>query len=235
LLLSRQQLLRDISHELRSPLARLGVALELARRDGAGRNASFLDKIGIEAERLNDLIGQLLALTRLEGNGATPERASVDLAELLERISMDADFEAAPRSRQVRLTMRQRVSINGNRELLHRAIENVVRNGVWYTAEGTAVEIVLDSRKINGQEEAVITVLDHGPGVPEESLSSLFRPFYRVGEARDRQSGGAGVGLAIAERAIRLHGGTIAAANHAPGGLRITIVLPRDGVSDRMA
>jgi two-component system sensor histidine kinase CpxA len=116
--------------------------------------------------------------------------------------------------------------MKGNGELLRRAVENVVRNAVRYTREGTAVEIALRSVQEEGVLYAVITVRDHGPGVPEESLTKLFLPFYRVAEARDRQSGGTGIGLAIADRAVKLHNGTVIARNAADGGLLVEIRLP---------
>jgi len=220
---SRQRLLRDISHELRSPLARMNIALELARGKAGDDAAGALDRIGLEAERLNEMIGQLLRITRLE-SGATLSREEVDLEQLLIKVVADADYEAQPRKRHVRLTVRQGGVVHGSRELLHRALENVIRNGLWYTAEDSEVEVEL---RIDGKgQAAVISVRDRGPGVPPEALDKLFRPFYRVEESRDRQSGGAGVGLAIAEQAVLLHGGAIAAANAEPAGLLVTIRLP---------
>ena len=114
--------------------------------------------------------------------------------------------------------------VQGSRELLHRALENVIRNALWYTAEDSEVEVRLGLDQAG--QMAVITVRDRGPGVPREALDKLFRPFYRVAESRDRQSGGAGVGLAIAEQAVLLHGGAIEAANVEPSGLQVTIRLP---------
>jgi two-component system sensor histidine kinase CpxA len=220
---SRQRLLRDISHELRSPLARLNIALELARRKTGEGAAGALDRIGLEAERLNEMIGQLLRITRLE-SGTAVSREEVDLAQLLAQVVADANYEAQTRKRRARLTIHQGIVVNGSRELLHRALENVIRNGLWYTAEDTEVEVAL--RLDDGGEAAEITVRDLGAGVPRDALEKLFRPFYRVEESRDRQSGGAGVGLAIAEQAIHLHGGTIEAANGEPAGLVVTIRLP---------
>ena len=221
---SQQRLLRDISHELRSPLARLGVALELARQEAnepVRRKA--LDRIALEAERMNGMIAQLLDLTRLE-SGAPAERSAVDLAELVRRVAEDARFEAQSRGRAVVLQPGPPTVIRANPELLQRAVENVVRNGVHYTAPGTAVEVGLSRRTADGA--VVVRVRDHGPGVPEEELAKIFRPFYRVAFARDRQSGGTGIGLAIAERAVRLHGGTLTAVNAEGGGLAVEIALP---------
>lgn len=223
LLEAQQRLLRDISHELRSPLARLGVALELARQKAGPEADPPLDRIGREAERLNELIGQLLTLTRLEGAGELPAREEVDLAELVGEVARDADFEARARGCTVRVEACEPARVVGVPELLRRAVENVVRNAVRFTAEGTAVALSLRQSAAGG---ARIEVCDQGPGLPEAALAEVFRPFYRVADARDRGSGGAGLGLAIAERAVRLHGGAIRAENQPEGGLRVTIELP---------
>ncbi|MEW6490704.1 MAG: ATP-binding protein, partial [Thermodesulfobacteriota bacterium] len=223
LLEAQQRLLRDISHELRSPLARLGVALELARQKAGPQAAPPLDRIGREAERLNERIGQLLTLTRLEGAGELPAREEVDLAELVGEVARDADFEARARGCTVELEACEPARVVGVPELLRRAVENVVRNAVRFTAEGTAVAIRLRQPAPAG---AHIEVCDRGPGLPEAALAEVFRPFYRVADARDRSSGGTGLGLAIAERAVRLHGGSIRAENRGEGGLRVTIELP---------
>ncbi|MBI5441021.1 MAG: HAMP domain-containing protein [Deltaproteobacteria bacterium] len=222
----QRRLLRDVSHELRSPLARLGVALELARqRCGLGTEEP-LDRIELEGARLNALFGQLLTLAALESGADVPERGPVDLKALVEDIAEDADFEAAPSHRRVRLSCPEPLVADGSEPLLRQAIENVVRNALRYTGEGTAVDLGLERRDAASGTAAVVSVRDYGPGVPESALARLFEPFYRVAEARDRQSGGHGIGLAIAERAIRLHGGDIRAANAPGGGLLVEITLP---------
>jgi two-component system sensor histidine kinase CpxA len=230
---SQRRLLGDISHELRSPLARLNVALELARQRSGAEATSALERIQREAEILNEMIGQLLALTRLESGAEEIHKTQFDLEPLVREVVKDADFEARARNRSVKLDESQPAVIEGIPNLLRRAIENVVRNAVHYTAEGTAVEIklVTESQATSvadkpNNDRVVIIVRDHGPGVPDEALSEIFRPFYRVDEARDRNAGGVGLGLAIAERAVRLHGGTVHAANVAGGGLEVTILLP---------
>jgi signal transduction histidine kinase len=233
---SQRRLLGDISHELRSPLARLNVALELARQRSGTDATSALERMQHEAEILNEMIGQLLALTRLESGAEDIRKTKFDLALLVRDIADDADFEARSRKRSVKLAAAAGCTIVGNEQLLRRAIENVVRNAVQFTAEATEVEVKLECsvkhRSDEGdkeepeEREAVITVRDHGAGVPEAALSEIFRPFYRVDEARDREAGGVGLGLAIAERAVRLHGGSVEAANVPNGGLVVTIVLP---------
>lgn len=223
---SQKRLLRDISHELRSPLARLNVALELARQRSGDEAQNALSRIEQESERLNEMIGQLLSLTLLESRVKPLQKTDIDLGALVHGVVQDADFEARGRDRSVAMARGEGVHIDGAEELLRRAIENVIRNGVRYTAEGSAVEVGLGWRESAVGRQAVITVRDHGPGVPEEDLKRIFQPFYRVADARDRQSGGTGIGLAISERAVRLHGGEITAKNAGTGGLCIEITLP---------
>jgi two-component system, OmpR family, sensor histidine kinase CpxA len=225
---AQRKLLRDISHELRSPLARLNVALELARRSSSPEAGSAFDRIGREAERLNELIGQLLTLTMLEAGSERIERADVDLSRLVRDIVEDANFEALDRNRVVKVVASQDITVKGSEELLRRAIENVVRNAARYTDEGTTVEVSLTMRREEGGSYARIRVSDHGPGVREEELKRVFEPFYRVADARDRQTGGTGIGLAITEKAVHLHSGTVEASNDTEGGLTVEIDLPAD-------
>jgi len=223
---SHQRLIRDVSHELRSPLARLNVALELARQSAGVGNSAPFDRIERESDRLNELIGQLLMLTRLENESAMGEKTEVDLSGLIREIAHDADFEAKGNDRGVTSSAQGLLMVRGNRELLRQAIENLVRNAVRYTEAGTAVEISLKKKLVGGREWAHVEVLDHGPGVPESELFNIFRPFYRVGDSRERQSGGTGVGLAIADRAVRLHGGSLRALNAPGAGLVMEMELP---------
>ncbi|GFO59979.1 two-component sensor histidine kinase [Geomonas silvestris] len=219
---AHRQLLRDVSHELRSPLARMNVALEIARQKSPESAEPPLQRIQQEGERLDQLIGELLALSRLDGDAGT-ERSEVDLAELAAEVVQDADFEACASNRHVEYLPTEGIMVLGNRELLRRALENVVRNAVRYTAVGSSVQVAL--QRTPGQQ-ALVRVKDFGPGVPEEQLSDIFRPFYRVAEARDRQSGGTGIGLAITERTVALHGGSVAARNLPEAGLEVEIRLP---------
>jgi len=225
---AQSRLLNDISHELRSPLARLSVALGLAwQRTGPGAH-SVLERIEMEATRLNELIGRLLTLARLEGGEDAVQRAPIALDELVIDIAKDADFEAQSRQCRVRCVIHNETTVFGSPSLLHSAVENVVRNAMRHTLEGTEVEIQLTRESGGGKDEAVVRVSDHGPGVPQESLDKLFRPFYRLDNARGRQTGGVGLGLAITERAVRLHGGTVRASNRPEGGLMVEIRLPLD-------
>lgn len=223
LLTSQRQLISDISHELRSPLARLNVALGLARQRAGDGVAPQLDRIEREAERLNEMIGNLLALARMQGQSGPPEKSKINLDELVREVAADAAYEAQERHCNVRIVASEPCTAFGSPELLRSAIENVVRNAVSYTTEGSEVEIALRTNT-SGAE---ITVRDHGPGVPEAELPNLLRPFYRVANARERQTGGTGLGLAITDRAVRLHGGTVHMENaRHGGGLVVVLKVP---------
>ena len=223
---AQQRLLGDISHELRSPLARLGVALGLARQRSGSEANGALDRIERESDNLNEMISQLLTLTRLESGTDGRKRTDVDLAALVREVADDADFEARSVNRSVQVVSSDDCSINGFEELLRSAVENVVRNAVRYTPEGTAVEVALRTQNGGSDNFAVISVRDRGKGVPDDALERIFRPFYRTEDARDRQSGGGtGLGLAITERAVRMHGGSVQAVNAAGGGLAVEMRL----------
>ncbi len=217
---SQQVLTRDISHELRSPLARMNVALELAKKKAPPENASLLDRIENESNRLNEMISRILTLSRLESGSEDFSKARLDLAEMVRDIAADAEFEASGKGKSVAAEEIDDCKVHGNENLLRSAIDNVVRNAVRYTADKTQVKVSLQAE--NGH--AVLKVRDHGGGVPQNELENLFRPFYRVGEARERKTGGTGLGLAIAHRAVAVHGGSISAEN-VDDGLEVKIVL----------
>jgi two-component system sensor histidine kinase CpxA len=219
------RLLHDISHELRSPLARLNVALGLSRRQSGPEAQSALERIELEANRLNELIGRLLTIARLESGDQAMKKVPIRLQELIREIAQDAEFEAQSRKCRVDITKVDDCTVVGDPSLLRSAIENVVRNAIQYTREGTDVQIGLECNDGTSGTEAVIKISDFGSGVPDDALDKLFRPFYRIDDARGRQSGGVGLGLAIAERAVRLHAGTIQASNRSEGGLMIEIRL----------
>jgi two-component system sensor histidine kinase CpxA len=219
LLAAERRLLLDISHELRSPLARLAVAVELAR-SGEG-SALPLDRIQKEADRLNELIGQLLEVTRIEGDAARHKYEHLRLDELVGGLVDDCSIEARARGCSLELGAHKEVELDGDGELLRRAIENVMRNAIRYAPRETKVEVAIE----NGGGRARVSVRDYGPGVPAEALPRLFDPFYRVEPDRNRTSGGVGLGLSIARRAVELHRGTLRASNASPG-LLVEIELP---------
>src|SRR5580704_15641345 len=230
LVTAQNRLLTDISHELRSPLARLNVALELARQRSGPEARSALDRIDRETNRLNQLIQRLLTIARLEAGDESIEKIPVHLEQIINEIAKDAAFEAQGRGCQVEATIVDDCLVVGSPGLLHSAIENVVRNAIRYTHDGTSVDVRLEQgvgqQNGAGAPEAVVRVTDSGPGVPEDALDKLFRPFYRIDDARGRQTGGVGLGLAITDRAVRLHGGTIRVSNRPQGGLMVEIRLP---------
>ena len=227
---SQKLLLRDVSHELRSPLARLSVALEWAREEAPPGIEEQLERIESETVRLNALIGQLLSLSHMESATSLPTKQLVSVSRIVEELLPDAEFEA--QGRNCRITFEGAGSpgneVMGSPELLGRAIENVIRNAIAYTAEGTTVEIQLSHQHQAGTNLVVLQVKDHGPGVPEAALKSIFHPFYRLDGSRRRSTGGFGVGLAITERAVQLHGGDVVARNVPEGGLIIKMSLPAE-------
>ena len=227
LLQSQRRLLGDISHELRSPLTRLALASGLLQRRVTADAMPLLNRIDRESERLNTLIGQLLTLARLDVIPRPESLEPVDLKQLLEEIAADAAFEAIGRGVRIDLRAEAACRIEGARELLHSAFENVLRNAVRYTNEDTTVTVELQC----SHSSVSVTISDHGPGVPEQNLTHVFEPFYRVAEARDRQSGGTGLGLAITDRTIRLHGGSVEAFNRPKGGLSVCMSFPISRIS----
>jgi len=225
LLEAKQQLLRDVSHELRSPLARLQLALSLARRAESGAER-HLARIASEADRLELLIARTLELVRLERPANALEHIRVDLGELLGRIGADVEIEADARGCRVEIHAEGQLIVSGDPELLRSAFENVIRNALRYSPAGTVVGI--SARRVAEQAEhsVQVCVRDHGPGVPERDLAAIFEPFYRVDAARDRAGGGEGLGLAIAARAVAAHRGRIGARNAQGTGLLVSITLP---------
>lgn len=226
LMKAQQQLLADISHELRSPLARLSLALDLARRR-IGENVPEHQRMEREISRLNELIEQLLTLARLQEQSKRPQLEAVNLRDLVNEVAADAAFEAEAAGRDVIVSRSCEATVNGSRALLRSALENVVRNAVRHTAQATAVTIEME--RLNGSRDRNrlrVAVRDHGPGVPPQALDRLFDPFFRVDEGRDRKSGGVGLGLAITRQAMATHGGSAVAHNHPDGGLVIRLELP---------
>jgi two-component system sensor histidine kinase CpxA len=218
LLTAERRLLQDVSHELRSPLARLSFAVELGRTE-ADRDAAA-GRVRREIDRLSSLVGTLLDMTRAEGDPGAWERRPVLLEGLVRRIVDDCGVEASAKGTEVRFQGAP-VEVAGDAELLRRAIENVIRNAVHYAGRQGRVEVAME------REEGSVRVVvrDYGPGVQEEALTRIFHPFFRIDDARSDATGGTGLGLAIAQRAVTVHQGTIFAENAGPG-LRVVLVLP---------
>lgn len=222
LLESQRRLLRDVSHELRSPLARLNIALELVRRRSPPDVEPAFDRIERETERLNAMIGELLTLSRLESGRGVERPERIDFTALVDEVVDDVAFEAEQLGCRVQVGSRAPCALDGNKELLRRAIENVLRNAVRFTEPGSEVRVDVE----RAGEAAELRVRDHGPGVPEEALDDIFKPFYRVDAHRARGAGGSGIGLAITHRAVLLHGGEVTAQNAEDHGLVVTVRLP---------
>jgi two-component system sensor histidine kinase CpxA len=220
LISTQRELLGDVSHELRSPLARMIVAIGLLKHAAPDEAPEYITRINCEAERLDKMIGQLLTLTRIESGSELAQREKFDLTNLVHEVAADGDFEARAHHREVKVTRADACTICGIAEMLRSAIENVVRNAIRHTPEGSAVEISLD--RADGR--VVLRVRDHGPGVPKIMLANIFLPFQRV-PTTEPNSEGAGLGLAIADRAVHLHRGAIRALN-ADDGLIVEITLP---------
>ena len=217
-----KRLLGDVSHELRSPLSRVLVALGLARKANTQEMPELLDRIALESRQLDNLIGQLLTLSRIESGSHDTEQKSFDLTALVHEVVSDADFEARSQSRSVIVTTSDDCVTSGSEELLRSAIENVVRNAVRFTREATAVDVSIHRER----NHALVRVRDHGPGVPDNMLTEIFLPFRRIQTTHGTSNDGSGLGLAIAQRAVAASGGKIVARNAPDGGLIVDIELP---------
>jgi two-component system sensor histidine kinase CpxA len=221
--LANRRLLRDVSHELRSPLARMAVAFEIARKKGVGDASAELDRIQLESERLEELVNDVLGLLRESSETSPRSEDDVDISLLLEDLAVTVSYEAPEGRPGVDWPGADSLVYRGDRELLWRAIENLLRNALRHTDPSKGVQLRLEK----GQGgEVHILVRDFGPGVAESEVEKIFEPFYRVQESRDRNTGGHGLGLSIASAAIRRHGGRISAANAPDGGLIVTVTLP---------
>jgi two-component system, OmpR family, sensor kinase len=221
---AQRQLLHDVSHEMRSPLARLQAAIGLARQR-PDRVDTWLDRIERESMRMDGMIGEVLALARLDGGADPQTQEEVSVDELAAQVVDDARFEAQAAGKSVALQADGPATVRGYTELLHSAIENVVRNAVKHTADGTEVTVAV--ARDPATQVVRVTVCDLGPGVPDPELELIFRPFQRG--SQNGNLPGHGLGLAIAERVVRSHGGDISARNRNGGGLCVEIVLPLAG------
>lgn len=219
----QRRLLHDVSHELRSPLARLQAAIGLAQQRPEKIDAS-LERIERESVRMDKLVGELLTLSRLEASAALPAQENIALMELIEEIAADACFEAEQQNRRIEVKGAPVVTLRCAPDLLWRAIENVVRNAIKHSPEGGVVTIELAAEV----DQVTICVLDRGPGVAPADLAAIFQPFYRS-DLDGANVDGHGLGLAIAQRVIDAHAGAIVAENREGGGLRVVITLPLSG------
>ena len=224
LIQTQKNLLNSVSHELRSPLARINLSLALLRKRSSAESDDMFQRLDRDVARIDLLMGQLLILSRLEAGLSSADREDVNLVQLVEETTADCNFEAETWGKSVSLRTQGSIILdNADPHALRSACENVIRNAVRFTPQGTNVEVVLEIDR--SASLILLSVRDHGSGVPEESLEAIFQPFYRIsGDAQEGE--GNGLGLAIASEAIRLHRGTISATNLRPTGLEMTIRLP---------
>jgi two-component system sensor histidine kinase CpxA len=223
---ANQRLMQDVSHELRSPLARLSVALEIARKKGAGNIQSEIDRIALECERLESLVNDVLGMLRESSASMAKTTEALDLTALLSDMVEVVNYEVPEGKPGIAWKPPGPCEFHGDRELLWRAVENLLRNALRHTDPDRGVELKL---AVNRRKSSVLLeVRDYGTGVPEAELEKIFEPFYRVQESRDRGSGGHGLGLSIAANAVKQHSGSIHAANAPDGGLVVSINLPLD-------
>lgn len=218
LLASQKQLVSDVSHELRSPLSRLKIALGLIERNSDDKN---IERIKLETQRMEDMLGNILTLSRLEADEIDIQKENCDLSRIVASVIDDAQFEATEGNIKIHQKIVEQCEITGAQEALFSGVENIIRNAVRYTGEGGEINVSLT--KSNQTIELLIQ--DTGPGVPDAELNSLFEPFYRAEFARTRESGGVGLGLSIAKRAFALNGGTISASNVKPHGLAVAVTF----------
>jgi signal transduction histidine kinase len=221
----QRRLFGDISHELRSPLARLSVAEGLLRQCPNEERAEYLDRIALEVEHLDQLIGQLLTLARIDSAPDSSHKETVELSSLIQEVAVDGNFEAQAKCCAVRVDSDNLCRTTGAREQLRRAIENVVRNAIRHTKPSTDVEITIREQRASALSRTIIQVRDHGPGVASEHLEKMFLPFYRIPATNGGPTSGAGLGLAITERIVRMYGGTVSAMNALDGGLIVNMEL----------
>ena len=223
---ARSQFLSAISHELRSPITRLSLSAEIIRSKAIPGINRHLDKIALECERLNDIIDRLITVTQDKNIFRNFHFGRIDLDALANEIVNAVKPQAEKKQCPVILKSHGKMEIIGIHHLIKSALENVIQNAVRYTIPGTNIDISVEKDTSKDAEIAIITVKDHGKGVPEALLDKIFEPFFRVDSSRDRKTGGTGIGLAIAHRAIRFHKGKITAVNSPEGGLKIQIILP---------
>lgn len=225
---AKEVLLRDISHELRSPLARIQIAMGLATLDSANVEMQHR-RMERDIERMNALIEEIIRLERLNSAPNSFQMEEMDLVALLHDVISDAAVEAKKGNRRIVLEGAGHLYLRGNSEMLRRAIENVLRNAIRFSPENSNIEISV----VENSDHTVIRVRDHGSGVPNTDVQRIFEPFYRVSMARQRDAGGTGLGLAITARVMTLHNGQVAAQNHAEGGLVVTLTFSSNLIASR--
>jgi two-component system sensor histidine kinase CpxA len=226
LVTAQRLLMRDVSHELRSPLARLSLASALLRQSGPDEFPMYLDRIERESIRLNGLIEQILEFSYIEGASESRHKSGLSLERLVNDLLPDVEFEANSRRCRILKKFIRDAAIDGDSDMLRHALENIVRNAIRHSPQDAVIEIHVDIVEHEGRMMAVLRVVDAGPGVSEDKLKLILNPFYRIEQSRHGITSGFGVGLAIADRAVQLHEGRIVASNRKGGGLIVEMFLP---------
>ncbi len=219
---SERNLLSGVSHELRSPIARIRLALTLARDADDDERSEMLDRIEQDTIQLDSMLEQILTVARLESGQHKPRFEQLSLNEIVDDVLHDANFEAAATGATIAFQGDNDIQVNGDAGLLRSAIENIVRNAIFYSGRGGKIEVRLSKEN----STAVISVRDNGPGAPESALPLLFKAFYRVDDSRGTTTGGMGLGLAIVRNAVLAHDGSVSAKNVTPHGLEVELRLP---------
>lgn len=222
---ANQRLLRDVSHELRSPLARLRVALEIARNKDRSTVAEELNRIELESERLEQLVDEVLSLLRESSGPVELKLSRFDLSDLLEDLVETVNYEISEGGEPIVLELQVPMQLDADRELIWRVFENLLRNALIHSGDAGGIRV--HAQPVYG-DKIKVSVSDAGPGIDEAQIKNIFEPFFRLDEARNRNSGGHGLGLAIAASAVRRHDGRITASNRNDGGLEVTVVLPKN-------
>jgi two-component system sensor histidine kinase CpxA len=225
---AQRVLLRDVSHELRSPLARMNLGLALARSGPPGRIPEHLERIESETKRLDHLIGQILSLSYMETVREMTQLSRISLSELVVDLLPDMQYEASKANTSITTSIADDCPLRCDPEMVRASIENVIRNAIRYTPSNGLIHVETASELIADQLLAIIRISDNGPGIPEEEIKSVLEPFYRADKAKNLRQDGFGIGLAIADRAAQLHGGKIAIWNKTTGGLVVEIRFPAD-------
>ena len=228
LIRAQKDLLSSVSHEVRSPLARINLCLAILKKGWSATSSDMIFRLESDVSKIDLLMGQLLMLSRLEAGLSSSEREDVDLAEILEEVAADGNFEAQSQGKSVSLCTKDSLRImNADPHALRSAFENILRNAIRFTRTGTNVQVTLEAERTSTETIALISVNDHGPGVPEESLHTIFQPFVQISRDESSEGSGNGLGLAISLEAIRMHHGSMSAANLSRGGLEVCVRLPR--------
>jgi len=223
---AQRLLLRDVSHELRSPLTRLGVALGLARSEAEDSMKDHLYRIEVETGRLNDLISQILSLSQMEMVHELHRADLISLSELVVNLLPDVQYEANQSRCAISKDLGADCYLRGDASLLRETIENVLRNSIKYSPDAGEIHIETSAEQNSGTSFVKLCVSDNGPGIPETELALALKPFYRADRVRHWEKNGSGIGLAIADRTTKLHGGTISLRNRANGGLIVEMRFP---------